>query len=66
MAETAGDNGPAGSAAASAPPGGAAGGDPEQLAKQVAERVYRLMLAEARLSRARGQQPPRRWWGERS
>ena len=65
MAETAGDNGPAGNAAANAPPDGA-GGDPEQLAKQVAERVYRLMLAEARLARARGQQPPRSWWADRS
>jgi hypothetical protein len=29
--------------------------DIERLAAQIAERVYRLMLAEARLSRARGQ-----------
>jgi hypothetical protein len=29
--------------------------DIERLAEQIAERVYRLMLAEARLSRARGQ-----------
>lgn len=61
MSDTAVSGGPAGGVVAGEPSGGAAGGDPEQLAKLVAERVYRLMLAEARLARARGQQPPRRW-----
>ncbi len=49
----------AGEQASSPPTGGgppaAAPLDLERLAEQVADRVYRLMAAEARLSQARGQ-----------
>ncbi|MGH9844768.1 MAG: hypothetical protein ACREEM_39120 [Blastocatellia bacterium] len=44
-------------AASASESGGAA--QPEIELQQLAERVYRLMCAEARLERARGQQPGR-------
>ena len=50
---------PEGAPAAAESPQTAAA-DAMQLAQHVAERVYRLMASEARLSRARGQRPMRR------